>query len=178
MQEAAALLNGRGDRGARQRGSTETHQGGSATFKARVAGGASQLSGRPSFPVLDGPQRLTSLYQAISRRADFAPCVYANAPFGQSRTWPRSPHLRRPPNRNIRHLGAPEKRYPNHQLMHQVMDWFVRQPPSKPIVPLFRARMRLVARPRAARSLAESSAPREPASGYGACRDLRPRASA
>ena len=40
-------------------------QGGSATFKARAAEGARPLTGRPSFLVLDGQQRLTSLYQAI-----------------------------------------------------------------------------------------------------------------
>ena len=40
-------------------------QGGSATFKARAAEGAPPLTGRPSFLVLDGQQRLTSLYQAI-----------------------------------------------------------------------------------------------------------------
>jgi len=40
-------------------------QGGSATFKARAAEGAASLKGRPSFLVLDGQQRLTSLYQAI-----------------------------------------------------------------------------------------------------------------
>jgi hypothetical protein len=40
-------------------------QGGSATFKARAAEGAQPLTGRPSFLVLDGQQRLTSLYQAI-----------------------------------------------------------------------------------------------------------------
>ena len=40
-------------------------QGGSTTFKARAAEGAPPLMGRPSFLVLDGQQRLTSLYQAI-----------------------------------------------------------------------------------------------------------------
>ena len=40
-------------------------QGGHATFKARAAEGAPALTGRPSFLVLDGQQRLTSLYQAI-----------------------------------------------------------------------------------------------------------------
>lgn len=40
-------------------------QGGDATFKARAAEGAPSLGGRPSFLVLDGQQRLTSLYQAI-----------------------------------------------------------------------------------------------------------------
>lgn len=40
-------------------------QGGSATFKARAAEEAPKLTGRPSFLVLDGQQRLTSLYQAI-----------------------------------------------------------------------------------------------------------------
>jgi hypothetical protein len=40
-------------------------QGGSATFKARAAEGAPPLGGRPSFLVLDGQQRLTSLYQAV-----------------------------------------------------------------------------------------------------------------
>jgi restriction endonuclease Mrr len=40
-------------------------QGGSGTFKAREAEGAPALTGRPSFLVLDGQQRLTSLYQAI-----------------------------------------------------------------------------------------------------------------
>jgi restriction endonuclease Mrr len=40
-------------------------QGGSATFKARAAEGAPLLRGRPSYLVLDGQQRLTSLYQAI-----------------------------------------------------------------------------------------------------------------
>ena len=40
-------------------------QGGGATFKARAAEGAPQMTGRPSFLVLDGQQRLTSLYQAI-----------------------------------------------------------------------------------------------------------------
>jgi restriction endonuclease Mrr len=40
-------------------------RGGSATFKARAAEGAPELNGRPSFLVLDGQQRLTSLYQAI-----------------------------------------------------------------------------------------------------------------
>ena len=40
-------------------------QGGSMTFKARAAEGARPLTGRPSFLVLDGQQRLTSLYQAI-----------------------------------------------------------------------------------------------------------------
>ena len=40
-------------------------RGGSATFKARAAEGAPDLAGRPSYLVLDGQQRLTSLYQAI-----------------------------------------------------------------------------------------------------------------
>ena len=40
-------------------------QGGSATFKARAVEGAPDLPGRPSYLVLDGQQRLTSLYQAI-----------------------------------------------------------------------------------------------------------------
>jgi restriction endonuclease Mrr len=40
-------------------------QGGSATFKARAAEGAPPLAGHPSFLVLDGQQRLTSLYQAV-----------------------------------------------------------------------------------------------------------------
>ena len=40
-------------------------QGGDATFKARAAEGAPPLTGRPSHLVLDGQQRLTSLYQAI-----------------------------------------------------------------------------------------------------------------
>jgi restriction endonuclease Mrr len=40
-------------------------QGGSATFKARATEGAPSLAGRPSYLVLDGQQRLTSLYQAI-----------------------------------------------------------------------------------------------------------------
>ena len=40
-------------------------QGGDATFKARAAEGAPPLPGRPSHLVLDGQQRLTSLYQAI-----------------------------------------------------------------------------------------------------------------
>ena len=40
-------------------------QGGSTSFKARAAEGAPSLTGRPSFLVLDGQQRLTSLYQAI-----------------------------------------------------------------------------------------------------------------
>ena len=40
-------------------------QGGSATFKARAVEGTPPLTGRPSFLVLDGQQRLTSLYQAI-----------------------------------------------------------------------------------------------------------------
>lgn len=40
-------------------------QGGSTSFKARAAEGAPSLLGRPSFLVLDGQQRLTSLYQAI-----------------------------------------------------------------------------------------------------------------
>lgn len=40
-------------------------QGGSATFKARATEGATPLTGRPSYLVLDGQQRLTSLYQAI-----------------------------------------------------------------------------------------------------------------
>ena len=40
-------------------------QGGDASFKARAAEGAPPLTGRPSHLVLDGQQRLTSLYQAI-----------------------------------------------------------------------------------------------------------------
>ena len=40
-------------------------QGGSATFKARAVEGAPELAERPSHLVLDGQQRLTSLYQAI-----------------------------------------------------------------------------------------------------------------
>ena len=40
-------------------------QGGSATFKARAVEGAPALAERPSHLVLDGQQRLTSLYQAI-----------------------------------------------------------------------------------------------------------------
>ena len=40
-------------------------QGGDATFKARAAEGAPLLAGRPAHLVLDGQQRLTSLYQAI-----------------------------------------------------------------------------------------------------------------
>lgn len=40
-------------------------QGGSATFKARAAEEAPSLRGQPSHLVLDGQQRLTSLYQAI-----------------------------------------------------------------------------------------------------------------
>lgn len=40
-------------------------QGGSATFKARSAEEAPPLRVRPSHLVLDGQQRLTSLYQAI-----------------------------------------------------------------------------------------------------------------
>lgn len=38
---------------------------GSATFKARAVEGAADLPGRPSYLVLDGQQRLTSLYRAI-----------------------------------------------------------------------------------------------------------------
>jgi restriction endonuclease Mrr len=40
-------------------------QGGDASFKARAAEGAPPMTGRPSHLVLDGQQRLTSLYQAI-----------------------------------------------------------------------------------------------------------------
>lgn len=40
-------------------------QGGSASFKSRAVEGAPPLAGHPSFLVLDGQQRLTSLYQAI-----------------------------------------------------------------------------------------------------------------
>jgi len=40
-------------------------QGGSGTFKAREAEEAPALMGRPSFLILDGQQRLTSLYQAV-----------------------------------------------------------------------------------------------------------------
>jgi hypothetical protein len=40
-------------------------QGSDATFRARAAEGAPPLMGRPSHLVLDGQQRLTSLYQAI-----------------------------------------------------------------------------------------------------------------
>ena len=41
-------------------------QGGGATFKARAAEGAQELKARPSHLVLDGQQRLTSLYQGDS----------------------------------------------------------------------------------------------------------------
>jgi len=40
-------------------------EGGAATFKARSVEGAPPLAGRPSHLVLDGQQRLTSLYQAL-----------------------------------------------------------------------------------------------------------------
>jgi hypothetical protein len=40
-------------------------QGGSATFKARAAEEAPRLEVQPSYLVLDGQQRLTSLYQAV-----------------------------------------------------------------------------------------------------------------
>jgi len=40
-------------------------QGGGAKFKARSAEEAPELQGQPSFLVLDGQQRLTSLYQAL-----------------------------------------------------------------------------------------------------------------
>ncbi|MHB8719403.1 MAG: winged helix-turn-helix domain-containing protein [Candidatus Dormibacteria bacterium] len=40
-------------------------QGGSNTFKAREAEGAPPLPAQPSYLVLDGQQRLTSLYQAV-----------------------------------------------------------------------------------------------------------------
>src|ERR1019366_10407971 len=42
---------------------------------------------------------------------------------------PRSPHLE-PLSQSKRRLGATDKCYPTDQLMHQVMDWFVRQPPT------------------------------------------------
>lgn len=45
-------------------------QGGSSTFKARAAEGAPLLAIRPSYLVLDGQQRLTSLYQAMSGTGD------------------------------------------------------------------------------------------------------------